>query len=155
MYYTHLTTTCRYNQKIRNLEFNIFFPGPFIYGRRLKFNRLFTKDFLLVLGFLIMVSIIRYDFLLHKYWLLQKYVKYIYLLKLWINIPVLNHSQSFHINNLKILVPSYKFFLRKSSTLQLHCIISVMPKGRSFTANSGSKTAILPKGRSSIANSGT
>ena len=34
-------------------------------------------------------------------------------------------------------------------------IISVLPKGRSFTANSGTKAAILPKGRSSIANSGT
>ena len=31
----------------------------------------------------------------------------------------------------------------------------VLPKGRSFTANSGTKAAILPKGRSSIANSGT
>ena len=29
------------------------------------------------------------------------------------------------------------------------------PKGRSFTANSGTKAAVLPKGRSSIANSGT
>ena len=34
-------------------------------------------------------------------------------------------------------------------------IISVLPKGRSFTANSGTKAAILPNGRSSIANSGT
>ena len=34
-------------------------------------------------------------------------------------------------------------------------IISVLPKGRSFTANSGTKAAIPPKGRSSIANSGT
>ena len=33
--------------------------------------------------------------------------------------------------------------------------ISILPKGRSFTANSGTKAAILPKGRSSIANSGT
>ena len=33
-------------------------------------------------------------------------------------------------------------------------VISVLPKGRSFTANSG-KAAIVPKGRSSIANSGT
>ena len=31
----------------------------------------------------------------------------------------------------------------------------VLPKGRSFTANSGTKAAILPKGRSYIANSGT
>ena len=30
-------------------------------------------------------------------------------------------------------------------------IISVLPKDRSFTANSGTKAAILPKGRSSIA----
>ena len=34
-------------------------------------------------------------------------------------------------------------------------IISVLPKGRSFTANSGTKAEILPKGWSSTANSGT
>ena len=34
-------------------------------------------------------------------------------------------------------------------------IISVLSKGRSFTANSGTKAVILPKGRSSIENSGT
>ena len=34
-------------------------------------------------------------------------------------------------------------------------IISVLPKTRSFTENSGTKAAILPKDRSSIANSGT
>ena len=34
-------------------------------------------------------------------------------------------------------------------------IISVLPKGRSFTANSGTKSAMLPKGRSYIAISGT
>ena len=32
---------------------------------------------------------------------------------------------------------------------------SVLPKGRSFTVNSGTKAAALPKGRSSTANSGT
>ena len=32
---------------------------------------------------------------------------------------------------------------------------SILSKGRSFTANSGTKVAVLPKGRSSIANSGT
>ena len=32
---------------------------------------------------------------------------------------------------------------------------SVLPKGRSFTENSGTKAAVLPKGRSSTANSGT
>ena len=32
---------------------------------------------------------------------------------------------------------------------------SVLPKGRSFTANSDSKAAVFPKGRSSTANSGT
>ena len=32
---------------------------------------------------------------------------------------------------------------------------SVLSKGRSFTANSGTKAAVLPKDRSSIANSGT
>ena len=34
-------------------------------------------------------------------------------------------------------------------------IISVLPKGRFFTASSGTKAAVLPKGRSSTANSGT
>ena len=34
-------------------------------------------------------------------------------------------------------------------------IMNVLPKGRSFTANSGTRAAILHKGRSSIANSGT
>ena len=34
-------------------------------------------------------------------------------------------------------------------------IISVLPVGRSFTANSGTYAAILPKGKSSISNSGT
>ena len=32
---------------------------------------------------------------------------------------------------------------------------SVLPKGRCFTANWGTKAAVLPKGRSSTANSGT
>ena len=32
---------------------------------------------------------------------------------------------------------------------------SVLPKGRSFTENSGTKAAVLPKGRSYTANSGT
>ena len=36
-----------------------------------------------------------------------------------------------------------------------HHYQSVLPKGRSFTANSGTKAAVLPKGRSSTANSGT
>ena len=40
-------------------------------------------------------------------------------------------------------------------TIIIIILISVLPKGRSFTANSGTKAAILPKGRSSIANSGT
>ena len=39
--------------------------------------------------------------------------------------------------------------------LNIDSDMSVLPKGRSFTANSGTKSAILPKGRSSIANSGT
>ena len=37
----------------------------------------------------------------------------------------------------------------------LYIIISFLPKGRSFTANSDTKAKILPKGRFSIANSGT
>ena len=32
--------------------------------------------------------------------------------------------------------------------------MSVLPKGMSFTANTGTKAAVLPKGRSSAANSG-
>ena len=36
-----------------------------------------------------------------------------------------------------------------------HQHLSVLPKGRSFTANSGTKAAVLLKGRSSTANSGT
>ena len=39
--------------------------------------------------------------------------------------------------------------------LHIIIIISVLPKGRYFTANSGTKAEILPKGRSFIANSGT
>ena len=39
--------------------------------------------------------------------------------------------------------------------LKIIFIISVLPKGRSFTANSGTKDEILPKGMSSIANSRT
>ena len=38
---------------------------------------------------------------------------------------------------------------------QTHHHQSVLHKGRTFTANSGTKTAVLPKGRSSTANSGT
>ena len=34
-------------------------------------------------------------------------------------------------------------------------IMSILPKGRSFTANSGTKAAVLLKGRSSTENSGT
>ena len=34
-------------------------------------------------------------------------------------------------------------------------VFCVLPKGRSFTTNSGTKAAVLPKGRSSTANSGT
>ena len=39
--------------------------------------------------------------------------------------------------------------------VEYHHHHSVVPKGRSFTANSGTKAAFLPKGRSSTANSGT
>ena len=39
--------------------------------------------------------------------------------------------------------------------LYIYIYISFLPKGRSFTANLGTKAAILPKGRYSIANSGT
>ena len=34
-------------------------------------------------------------------------------------------------------------------------IMSILPKARSFTANSGTKAAVLSKGRSSIEKSGT
>ena len=42
-----------------------------------------------------------------------------------------------------------------ADSLGIIIIISVLPKSRSFTANSGTRGAILPKGRSSISNSGT
>ena len=55
---------------------------------------------------------------------------------------------------ISILVHSQKII--DISLQQLYITnISVLPNGRSFTANSGTKAAILPKGRSSIANSGT
>ena len=47
------------------------------------------------------------------------------------------------------------FFKEKICLYFKNIIISVLPKSRSFTANSVTKAAILPKGRSSIANSGT
>ena len=40
-------------------------------------------------------------------------------------------------------------------TYLIHHHQSVLPKGRFFTANSGTKAAVLPKGRYSIAKSGT
>ena len=54
-------------------------------------------------------------------------------------------------------------FLRKLSSLDsilyiiiiIIILISVLPKSRSFTANSGTKAALLPKDRSSTANPGT
>ena len=45
-----------------------------------------------------------------------------------------------------LFIYNYKYY---------NIIINVLPKGRSFTANSGTRAAILPKGRSSIANLGT
>ena len=47
----------------------------------------------------------------------------------------------------------YKKFIYLLTNHQDH--LSVLPKGRSFTTNSGTKAAVLPKGRSSTANSGT
>ena len=45
---------------------------------------------------------------------------------------------------------TFKYYLHHHQHLE-----SVLPKGRSFTANSGTKAAVLSKGRSSTANSGT
>ena len=47
--------------------------------------------------------------------------------------------------------------LTKKQLFQLsyNIIMSILPKGRSFTANLGTKAAVLPKGRSSTTNSGT
>ena len=45
--------------------------------------------------------------------------------------------------------------MRLSKTSLAFMIISILAKGRSFTANAGTKAAILPKGRFSIENSGT
>ena len=42
----------------------------------------------------------------------------------------------------------------RATLMVIIIIISVLPKGRSFTAISGTKAAILPNGRFSIANSG-
>ena len=49
----------------------------------------------------------------------------------------------------------YKIPMVTARALIIIITISVLPKGRSFTANSGTKAVILLKGRSSIANSGT
>ena len=53
--------------------------------------------------------------------------------------------------------PNYeKLWICNRNIIRYHCHHqSVLPKGRSFTANSGTKAAVLPKGRSSTANSGT
>ena len=42
--------------------------------------------------------------------------------------------------------------LISQSIIEISHIISVLPKGMSFTANSGTKAAILPKDRSFVAN---
>ena len=57
------------------------------------------------------------------------------------------------------------FYSQYTKETNFHCMLlkivieghhhRVLPKGRSFTANSGTKAAILPKDRSSIANSGS
>ena len=44
--------------------------------------------------------------------------------------------------------------LREKNTSYI-IVMSILPKGRSFTANSGTKVAVLLNGRSSTANSGT
>ena len=43
----------------------------------------------------------------------------------------------------------------KRQNLTLEVRLSLLPKGSSFTENSGNKAVVLLKGRSSIANSGT
>ena len=54
-----------------------------------------------------------------------------------------------------IVVSTTDCHLRGSRFDSQLIIISVVPKGRSFTAHSGTKAAVLPKGRISTANSGT
>ena len=54
--------------------------------------------------------------------------------------------------SLKKTEEKFKFKWIVYHTHQNQC---VLPKYRSFTANSGTKTTVLPKGRSSTANSGT
>ena len=51
--------------------------------------------------------------------------------------------------------PQLQICCKYSGYQQSAFIISVLPKGRSFTGNSGTKTAVLSKDRSSTANSGT
>ena len=57
-----------------------------------------------------------------------------------------------------IIISAHNIFevnLYKELQIIVIIIMSVLPKGRSLTANSGTKAVILPKGRSSTAMSGT
>ena len=55
---------------------------------------------------------------------------------------------------LNILIKSEnEYFI--SYLFNMHHHQSVLPKGRSFTASTGTKVAVLSKGRASTANSGT
>ena len=47
------------------------------------------------------------------------------------------------------------YIAMSDKVLQLYIIVSVVPKGRSFTANPGTKAAVLPKGMFSTSDSGT
>ena len=49
----------------------------------------------------------------------------------------------------------YYYYIIIINLILLHLYQSVLPKGRSSTANSATKAVVLPKGRSSTANSGT
>ena len=63
-------------------------------------------------------------------------------------------DQLYSKNNLNDFGNKLIYFTRDNNLFTYHHH-QCSAKGRSFTANSGTKVAILPKGRSSIANSGT
>ena len=69
----------------------------------------------------------------------------------WSLVPPQPSSITSHVHRFSNIVKQWKRSLIEWNFI----VISVLPKGRSFTANSVTKAAILLKGRSSIANSGT
>ena len=62
---------------------------------------------------------------------------------------------AFYCSLLPVLPFNVKFFSISCRKLSLYSHQSILPKGRYFTADSGTKAIVLFKGRSSSANSGT